>query len=226
MRQETVSISLGDHGQTSGIVLAPESFTGDRGVILAHGAGNDMHHPLLANLAEALAAEGYVTLRFNFLYRERGRESMDREEVLRAAWAGAWKFLTGHPTLAPRHVTAAGKSLGARTAALMAADGELPAERLIYLGYPLHPPGRKDRLRDTHLYRITAPMLFFEGTRDPFCDLTLLRGVLKRLTAPFTLEIIEGGDHSFNVPVKLGVSPEEVLSHMASKTISWLSDWT
>lgn len=227
MHRELVSIALGDHQNesTSGILLAPDAFSGEKGVILAHGAGNDMHLPLLEHLAQGLARAGYVTLRFNFLYREKGKLAMDREEVLRMAWAGAWRFLSNHPTHAPARMAAAGKSLGARTAALMAADGEIPAERLVYLGYPLHPPGKKDKIRDAHLYRITAPMLFFEGTRDPFCDLGLLRAVLARFNTPFALEIIEGGDHSFNVPARLGVTPDEVLSRMTARTTEWLSDW-
>jgi predicted alpha/beta-hydrolase family hydrolase len=78
------------------------------------------------------------------------------------------------------------------------ADG-MPAAGLIFLGYPLHPPGKRERIRDEHLYRITVPMLFLEGTRDPFAEPELLSKVLRKLGDRAELHEIEGGDHSFNV---------------------------
>jgi hypothetical protein len=104
----------------------------------------------------------------------------------------------------------------------MAAEGILPAEGLIFLGYPLHPPGKKEKLRDAHLYRITVPMLFFAGTRDSLCDLGLLRGVLERLAAPCRLETIEGGDHSFRVPKAAGLPEREVHRRITEHTRRWL----
>ena len=75
----------------------------------------------------------------------------------------------------------------------------MPAAGLVFLGYPLHPPGKPERIRDAHLYEIGVPMLFFEGTRDPFATTELLAGVLEKLGDRATLISIEGGDHSFNV---------------------------
>jgi len=78
------------------------------------------------------------------------------------------------------------------------ADG-LPAAGLVFLGYPLHPPGKPERLRAEHLERITVPMLFLHGTRDPFAQPELLAKVLKGLGKRAEHVPIEGGDHSFNV---------------------------
>ncbi len=105
----------------------------------------------------------------------------------------------------------------------MVAEGQLEAGRLIFLGYPLHPPGRKERLRDRHLSAIRIPMHFFAGTRDPLCDLELLRKVLSHLDAPWQLEVIEGADHSFKVPKAAGISPDEIYQRITEKILQQLA---
>ena len=115
-----------------------------------------------------------------------------------------------------------GKSMGGRIASQMAAENELPVERLIFLGYPLHAPGKKDRLRDGHLYEISIPMLFFAGTRDQLCDLQLLRQVLSKVNAPWDMEVIEGGDHSFHVPKSYAIDATEIYDQILCRTIEWL----
>jgi predicted alpha/beta-hydrolase family hydrolase len=78
------------------------------------------------------------------------------------------------------------------------ADG-MPAAGLLFLGYPFHPPGKPERVRDEHLYRITVPMLFIQGTADPFARPEVVRKVLRKLGRVAEHVPIEGGDHSFNV---------------------------
>jgi hypothetical protein len=104
----------------------------------------------------------------------------------------------------------------------MVAEGLLLAEGLILLGYPLHPPGKKDKLRDSHLYRISIPMLVFAGTRDALCDLGMLQSVLQRLSVPWQLETIEGGDHSFRLPKSADMTEKEIHQRIAAKTSRWL----
>ena len=87
-------------------------------------------------------------------------------------------------------------------------------------GYPLHPPGKKNKLKDAHLIKV--PLLFFEGTRDPLCDLKLLRNVLGRLPVSWQLEIIDGGNHSFRLPKSVDVKEEIVHERILQKTINWL----
>ena len=222
MRNEMVTIPITEAETVSGILSIPDSGT-DTGIILAHGAGNDMNHPMLSFLADGLAKEGYLVLRFNFLYREKGRKSPDSQDVLYRAWLGAYRFLVEHPEYRPKHIVAAGKSLGARIASQLAAEGMLGVERLIFLGYPLHAPGRKDRLRDSHLYKIAIPMFFFAGTRDELCDLQLLRQVLSKLNAPWELEVIEGAAHSFHVPKSYAINPTEIYELIVCRTVEWLS---
>jgi predicted alpha/beta-hydrolase family hydrolase len=166
---------------------------------LAPGAGSGFDHPFMAGFAEAIAGLGVSTLRFNFLYRERGRKSPDPEPTLREAWLAAFAEAEQRANGAP--IFAGGKSLGGRIASMCVADA-MPAAGLVFLGYPLHPPGRPERIRDEHLYRIEVPMLFLQGTRDPFADPKLLARVLEKLGDRATHVEIEGGDHSFRTPGK------------------------
>jgi predicted alpha/beta-hydrolase family hydrolase len=221
---ETVHIKVDNEEHVSGIAHLPEGYSGglEIGVIVAHGAGNDMHSPLLEVFCAGLARSGCLAMRFNFLYKEKGKKAPDPPRKLEAAWKAAYEFLQGHERFAPRHILGAGKSMGGRIASQMAAAGDLPVEKLIFLGYPLHPPGKKENLRDSHLYSIQAPMLFFAGTRDPLCDLGLLRGVLGRLKAPWNLEVIDSGDHSFNVLKSTGKSRDDVYADIIHRAVSWL----
>ena len=223
MKSEIIEIPVSDSEKIPGILSIPDAGQVDTGVILAHGAGGDMNNPMLTFLAEGLADAGYLALRFNFLYREKGRKSPDRREVLYSAWQGAYRVLAEHPDYRPKHIVGAGKSMGGRIASQMVAEKKLPVERLIFLGYPLHAPGRKDKLRDGHLYEISIPMLFFAGTRDQLCDLQLLKQVLSRVIAPWQLEIIEGGDHSFHVPKSYAIDPAEIDGRILRRIIEWLS---
>jgi predicted alpha/beta-hydrolase family hydrolase len=165
-------------------------------LVLAHGAGAGMDHPFMAGFSRAIAQAGVSTLRFNFPYVDRGKRSPDPERVLREVWLAA--FAEASSKASGRAVLAGGKSLGGRIASMCVADG-MPAAGLVFLGYPLHPPGRPDRVRDEHLYRITVPMLFLQGTKDPFATPALLAKVVRKLGDRATLEPVEGGGHSFKV---------------------------
>lgn len=164
-------------------------------LVLAHGAGGDMRTSFLEGFAAGAAAAGVACLRFNFAYSEAGKRAPDREPVLRSVWQAVFErgSALGQP------VWAGGKSMGGRIASMMRADDELEAEGLILVGYPLHPPGKPERIRDAHLDRIRVPMLFLQGTADPFAGWDLLTGVVSRLGRRAVLHPVEGGDHSFRV---------------------------
>jgi predicted alpha/beta-hydrolase family hydrolase len=223
VKTKRVTIPITDKEQTSAILSIPEGIAKGTAIIVAHGAGNDMENQLLAAFSDGLAAAGYPTLRFNFLYKERGRKAPDSPAVLEGTWLAAYRFITESSGLNVDSVVAAGKSMGGRIASQMVASGLLPVTRLIFLGYPLHPANNKEKLRDAHLYKIAVPMLFFAGTRDPLCDLNLLDTVLKRLRHQWELHTIEGGDHSFHVPKSSGLTDEAVFAAIIKKTVEWLS---
>ena len=228
MNTQNVVIPVEDDESVSGIFSVPENFErgNTMGVIFAHGAANDMHNPLIKFVSDGLAEAGYLTLRFNFLYKEKGKKSPDSQSKLVQTWQSAYRFLKDHPEYSPRSVTACGKSMGGRVASQMVAEGILGVSRLIFLGYPLHAPGKKDQLRDAHLYAIQTPMLYFAGTRDPLCDLDLLSTVLDRLTAPWDLVVIEGGDHSFRVPKSNPVSQDDTYAQILKTVGAYLGEYT
>ncbi len=224
MKTEQIYIPISEREQISAIVTVPQRYSAGEGegVILAHGAGNDMNHPLLGAISLGLVEAGYLTLRFNFLYREKGRKRPDRQDVLMTTWQCAYQFLRDHQAYRPKRILVAGKSMGGRVASQMVAEGLLPVSRLIFLGYPLHPPGKKDNLRDSHFSQISIPMLFFAGTQDSLCDVAVLESVLKRLSAHWQLEVIEGGDHSFRLPKSADRTQDDVYQEILQKTLEWL----
>jgi uncharacterized protein len=169
----------------------------DAVLVLAHGAGSGMRAPFMEGFAEEIGRLGIATLRFEFPYMQAGRRAPDRPPVLLDAWRGA--FAEGGSRAAGRRVFAGGKSMGGRIASMAAAEG-MPAAGLVFLGYPLHPPGRPEKIRDAHLPDVPVPMLFLQGSRDAFARPDLLAGVLARLGPRAEHVEIAGGDHSFRVP--------------------------
>lgn len=178
-------------------------------VVLAHGAGAGMEHPFMRGAAEGLARLGVRVLRFNFPYMDAGKKFPDRPPLAVGTWRSVMEFAADH---ADGPLWAAGKSFGGRMASMAVADG-MPAAGLVYLGYPLHPPGKPEAVRDEHLYGTTAPMLFVQGTNDPFASPNeQLDAVVARIGPTATLQWIEGGGHSFEVkgakrpPAEIGAS--------------------
>jgi hypothetical protein len=195
-KSQKLSIATPKGEVTGAFLAAPDAMAT---LALAPGAGSGYEHPFLSGFAEAIADLGVSTLRFNFLYKERGRKSPDPEQTLRDVWLAAFEEATARAKGAP--VFVGGKSLGGRISSMCVADG-MAAAGLVFLGYPLHPPGKPERIRDEHLHRIDVPMLFIQGTRDPFAQPDLLAKVLKKLGNRAEHVSIEGGDHSFRVPGK------------------------
>ena len=180
-------------------------------LVVAHGAGAGMDHPFLVGFARAANDLGVATMRFNFPYVDARRRSPDTPAVAVGTWLAAFSAATDRAGGAA--VAAGGKSFGGRMASLAVAEG-MPAAGLVFLGYPLHAPGKPERIRDEHLYGIRVPMLFVEGTRDPFARADLLAGVLKKLGKVATLHSVEGGDHSFKVR-GVKAEPREVGASLA-----------
>ena len=135
-------------------------------VAIAHGAGAGHEHPFLIGFASGLRDSGLATLRFNFPYREAGRRLPGPVAHAVATWTAVEAWVRDRsPDLA---LWATGKSYGGRMASVAAAEGVLSPAGLVYLGYPLHPPGNPAKPRVAHLPAITAPQLFISGTNDPF----------------------------------------------------------
>jgi predicted alpha/beta-hydrolase family hydrolase len=163
-------------------------------LVLGHGAGSPMTSPFLTGFSTAIAQLGIASHRFNFPYMRAGRRAPDRAPVLVAAYREAAQRAAGAAAGLP--LFAGGRSMGGRVASMAAAEG-MSVAGLVFLAYPLHPPGRPQRIRDAHLYDLTVPMLFVQGSRDPFAQPDLLAAVLKRLGSRAELLSVDGGDHAF-----------------------------
>lgn len=163
-------------------------------LVLAHGAGAGATHPWMRHVAAELEARGIRVVTFDFPYMAEGRKMPDRGPILEAAFAAEWAKVAA-TTTGPMY--AGGKSMGGRIASQVAAARGFtpPPAGLVFFGYPLHPPGNPEQRRDRHLPQITVPMLFLQGTRDPFGSKEEMRELIDELPTS-TLHIVEGGDHS------------------------------
>jgi uncharacterized protein len=163
----------------------------DAALILAHGAGAGQQSAFMTSFARALAGLGADTITFNFLYTEQQRRIPDRRPALEACYA----------------------------AVIHAGLAESP-RGLVLLGYPLHPPGRPDDRRDSHLPDVKCPMLFVQGSRDTFGTPTELEPVMKTLHSPAELHVVAGGDHSFKVSSDAR-RQAPVFDEVQRKIVSW-----
>lgn len=190
------------------------------GYVLAHGAGAGMRHPFLETIAQALSDRGVATLRYEFPYMEEHRSRTDSPAVCAATTRKAvQRALADWPGLP---LVAGGKSFGGRMTSTAQAVEPLDGVRgLAFLGFPLHPPGKPSVPRAEHLFQVQVPMLFLQGTRDEFAQLDLLTGVCERLGPRVTLHVIEGADHSFKVPKRIGLTAEQVMAGLADQIVAW-----
>lgn len=187
-------IALGKE-KISLIHYIPDSFSS--ALVLANGAGADMSHTFMRTFAGGLCERGFFVTTFNFPYQEKKRKAPDKPPVLEAAYEAVWNRTAEKSQLPHAKVFAGGKSMGGRIASQIAE--RLAIERLVFLGYPLHPPGSPEKLRDAHLYSIPGRMLFVYGTRDPFCTPELFRRVTSKLANAKVWPVEEGG-HSLEIP--------------------------
>jgi predicted alpha/beta-hydrolase family hydrolase len=226
-RFEEIRIPLPDpvHGlrEVSAVLGIPRWWpTGSRvSVVLAHGTVGGYSDPLIEYLHRDLTERRYLCLRFNFPFAEAGKRRPDPPQTLRHAFRAAVGALSRDPTAAPAHLFLAGKGVGAQTAADLSVS-RVRAEGLILVGYPLHPRGKPERLQADQLYRVVAPMLFLQGTRDRNCEIDALRRTLARVGAPTALHLAEEADHHFKVLKKSGRTEEEVHREVVGVVDAWI----
>ena len=189
-------------------------------LVLAHGAGAGQRSPFMVAVARALAGRGLVTATFDFPYMTAGRKVPDAPAVLERAWQDAVTAARAHEALAGMPLFIGGKSMGGRIASQATAAGGLPVAGLVFLGYPLHPPGKPEQRRDRHLPAIAAPMLFVQGTRDAFGTADEIRELLPRLQRAELYEVA-GGDHSFKVPSKAGTPQAAVFAQIYDRVAAF-----
>lgn len=190
-------------------------------LILGHGAGAGQSSPFIVTFATELAMRGIDTVTFNFFYAEHHRGAPDPNDKLEGCYRAVIETVRKHKKLSRNGVAIGGKSMGGRIASQVAAAGVGDLTGLVFLGYPLHPPGNPEKLRSKHLPLIKAPMLFIQGSRDTFGTAEELRPIVKKLSRA-TLHIIDGGDHSLKVPKSAGVTQAEVYKSVQDEIVRWL----
>ena len=190
-------------------------------IAVAHGAGTGYRHPFLLGFSRGMLELGVATVRFNFPYVEAGRRMPGPAAHAIATWtavsAFAAQFAGGKP------VFASGKSYGGRMASMAAAEGAIDPAGLVYLGYPLHPPGEPAKARVAHLPDVTQPQLFVEGTNDPFIDPRSQLEEAVSTCQSASIVWIEGGGHSFEVKGQKRPA-DEIGASLASLVADWMRD--
>ncbi len=197
----------------------------DRAVLLAHGAGADMHAATLTTVTDALALAGVPSLRFNFPYRAAGRRAPDRAPVLEAAVREAAADLARRAKVPAARLVLGGRSMGGRICSMVAADATdpVPALGLVLLGYPLHPPGRAENLRVEHFSRLHVPTLFVSGTRDAFGTTQELKRHARKVKGPVSFHWVETGDHGFKPLKSSGATVASVLDDVARTVVEFVT---
>ena len=194
------------------------------GLVLAHGASGGQQSPFMVRAARELAARGVTVATFDFPYVTAGRSVPDKAPVLEAHWRTVVEEVRGRAEFKGLPLFLGGKSMGGRIASQVAAAGVDGIAGLVFFGYPLHPPGRLDQMRDQHLPAIAEPMLFIQGTRDQFGTTTEIRALLPRLRARVEIFEVADGDHSFKTRTKItGRKPDAALADVFDAAAAFMT---
>jgi predicted alpha/beta-hydrolase family hydrolase len=218
MNPEKIVIPIGSESVSGLLLRSPHA---KALYLFAHGAGTNMAHKSMASNAEGLAARGIATLRYNFLYSEKGSMRPDAPRLahaaVRAAAERAVELAGGLP------IFAGGRSYGGRMTSQAQAAEPLPGvESLAFLGFPLHPGGKPGIERAAHLADVGVPMLFVSGSRDALADLELLKPVVAALGDGSALHIVEHADHSFKVAARSGRTGTDAESEALDALAEWM----
>jgi hypothetical protein len=194
-------------------------------LILGHGAGAGQASPFMVKAATGLSARGITVATFDFPYIQARRRVPDTNATLEATWRAVVSALVERGAPGGDRLFIGGKSMGGRIASQVAALPEqLPVaiEGLVFLGYPLHPPGRVEQRRDAHLPDIASPMLFVQGERDAFGNAEEMRALVTRLPRA-ELFIVEGADHSLAIRKATPGNHEAILAAVLDHVAAWMS---
>ena len=191
-------------------------------ILLGHGAGANQLSGFMRLFATGLAERGIDVVTFNFLYTEQGRKIPDPAPRLEGCYRAVIDAALKHKKLKGNQLVIGGKSMGGRIASQVAAQNGENIAGLVFLGYPLHPPGRPEKMRSEHLPKIKAPMLFMQGSRDAFGTRDEIEATIKKLKLPAKLYAVEGGDHSLKVPKSVGIPQPEVYEAAMGYIAEWI----
>jgi predicted alpha/beta-hydrolase family hydrolase len=214
-----LTITVNDTTRVSGLWQSPTP--AHAAYVLAHGAGAGMEHVFMVAAATELQAQGIATLRYQFPYMERRARRPDPprlcQATVRAAIAEASRLAPDLPLFA------GGKSFGGRMTSQAQAESPLPGVKgLVFLGFPLHAPGRRSDERGAHLADVKIPMLFLQGSRDELAALDLLEPLTEKLGERATLKVFEGANHSFQMPARAEKKNAEAMHELVQAAADWM----
>jgi predicted alpha/beta-hydrolase family hydrolase len=200
-------------GEVSAEIYQPENMKAV--FVFAHGAGAGMHHSFMTTLSNEVAARGIGTLRFNFPFTELKKKRPDVPAVAhKTIEAAIQKTKELFPSIP---LFAGGKSFGGRmTSQYLSKQESEDVKGIVFVGFPLHPPGKPSIERADHLMDIKIPMLFLQGTRDELAHWELITQVTAALPLASLIKL-EGSDHGFKVP------RQNILPMLATEIDTWIT---
>lgn len=203
-------------------------------LVLAHGAGASQSSEFMTGFAVALAERRLDVVTFNFPFTERGKKLPDPQPVLESCYRAVLAHVASDPAMGMRPLFIGGKSLGGRMASHVAAARDAAESDaitwwdrlrgLVMLGYPLHPPGKPQQVRVSHLPHVAHPILIVQGSKDAFGTPAELQTFFDVLAAPSEIYVVERGNHSFEVPKRSGVPQAEVFAQAQDRIAAWISE--
>jgi predicted alpha/beta-hydrolase family hydrolase len=215
-----VSISIDGDARISGLIQMPPD--AHACYVLAHGAGAGMNHPFMTAVAAGLAQRRIASLRYQFLYMERGSKRPDSPKLAHAAVRAAIAEAAQQCPRLP--LIAGGKSFGGRMTSQAQAPTPMPGVvGLAFIGFPLHAANKPSSERAAHLFDVKLPMLFLQGTRDALAAQDLIKPLCAQLGRRATLRLFQDADHSFHVPARSGRTDAEVTADMLDALAAWVS---
>jgi uncharacterized protein len=167
----------------------------NRGLVLTHGAGGNCNMPLLVAAANAFVDAGICVLRCDLPFRQRRPNGPPSPSSAAADRAGLKRAVEAMRDLVPGSIFLGGQSYGGRQATLLAADEPNVAAGLLLFSYPLHPPGRPDRLRTEHFPRLRVRSVFVQGKADPFGTVAEIKSALSLIPGATQLIAVDGAGH-------------------------------
>jgi predicted alpha/beta-hydrolase family hydrolase len=201
-------------------------------LVLGHGAGASQFSAFMVSYARALSERGLMVVTFNFPYTERTKKLPDPQPVLESCFRSVLTDLSESGRMGETPLFIGGKSMGGRMATHVAASLAIDAgsvaswptqlRGLVLLGYPLHPPGRAQQVRVSHLPSISHPMLFVQGTKDAFGTPTELRAFVDVLPAPCEIYPVDQAGHSFDVLKRSGIPQDAVHAAVQDRIVEWI----
>ncbi|MDY0362491.1 MAG: dienelactone hydrolase family protein [Desulforegulaceae bacterium] len=191
-------------------ILSIPDFPSHVSAVIAHGANNDMNNYLLKKFSHVLCEADIPVLRFNFPYKYENKVKPDSALILKKAWIAAYNFMRNHKNFPSKKMVLAGKSLGGRIAAEIVAQNYFDPDLMVFLGYPLHQPGKPENAKDSSLYFIDCPVIFASGTKDPLCNKELLLKIDEKIGDKSNLYFVENAGHSLTT---YKMTEEEIKEH-------------